>query len=177
MEIRKRENPGHDICVALSQADQERKKEKRFRLCRCFGSLFQVIKFTMPYIFVRSSMNPNGLFSNQTFIDFENVVIENGEALGTVLSTYLGSQLVIGNASGNRLEVISQYTHGQYHTHAQNYFQTHRISDRPPHVVLNKLEGYGYKVVAANSQRPTGASVDQWNTGVSYTVWTLHKPL
>ena len=27
MEIRKRENPGYDICVALSQADQERKKE------------------------------------------------------------------------------------------------------------------------------------------------------
>ena len=26
MEIRKRENPGHDICVGLSQADQERKK-------------------------------------------------------------------------------------------------------------------------------------------------------
>ena len=154
MEIRKRENPGHHICVALSQADQERKKEKRFRLCRCFGSLFQVIKFTMPYIFVRSSMNPNGSFSNQTFIDFE--VTENSQALGTFLSTYFRSQLVIGNGSGT---------------------QTHFVSDRPPYVVLNKLEGYGYKVVAANSQRPTGASVYHGSTGVSYTVWTLHKPL
>lgn len=101
-------------------------------------------------------MNPDGLFSNQTLIDFENVVTENGQALGTFLSTYLGSELVTGNASGT---------------------QTHGVYDRPPYVVLNKLEGYGYKVVAANSQRPTGASVNQWNTGVSYTVWTLHKPL
>lgn len=92
-------------------------------------------------------MNPNGLFSNETFIDFE--VTENSQALGTFLSTYLGSQLVIGNASGS---------------------QTHHVFDHPPHVVLNKLEGYGYKVVAANSQRLTG-------TWVSYTVWTLHKPL
>ena len=30
MEIRKRENPGHDICVALSQVDQERKKASAF---------------------------------------------------------------------------------------------------------------------------------------------------
>ena len=153
MEIRKRENPGHDICVSLSQVDQERKKQKRFRLCTCFGSLFQVINFTMPYIFVRSSMNPSGLFSNQTFIDFE--VTENSQALGTFLLTYFGSQLV-ENASGT---------------------QTHQVFGRPPHVVLNKLEGYGYKVVAANSQLPTGASVNQWSTGVSYTVWTLHKPL
>ena len=94
-------------------------------------------------------MNPNGLFSNQTFIDFENVVTENGQALGTFLSTYLGSELVTGNASGT---------------------QTHGVYDRRPHVVLNKLEGYGYKVVAANSQRPI-------DTGLSYTVWTLHKPL
>ena len=154
MEIRKRENPGHDICVALSQADQEMKKKKRFRLCTCFGSLFQVIKFTMPYIFVRGSINPNGLLSDQTFIDFE--VTENSQALATFLATNWESQLAIGNASGS---------------------QTHYVSGRPPHVVLNKLEGYGYKVVAANSQLPTGASVNQWSTGVSYTVWTLHKPL
>lgn len=99
-------------------------------------------------------MNPDGLFSNQTFIDFE--VNENSQALGTFLSTYFRSELVIGNASGT---------------------QTHCVPDRPPYVVFNKLEGYGYKVVAANSQRPTGASVYHGSTGVSYTVWTLHKPL
>ena len=113
-------------------------------------------------------MNQYGLFSNQTFIDFENVATENGQALGTVLSTYLGSQLVIANPKGmGLLESPSQFTHGQ------NQSQTHRVSDGPPHLVLNKLEYLGYKVVAANSQRPGSTS----STSVAYNVWTLHKPL
>lgn len=122
----------------------------------------------MPYIFVHCSVNPNGLFSNQTFIDFENVTLENvtlgnGATLGEAFAMFWGSQLVIAKGRAS-LETISP-------THARNKFQTHHVIGRPPHEVLNKLEEYGYKVVAAHSQRPTGDS------GVSYSVWTLHKPL
>ena len=108
-------------------------------------------------------MNPNGLFSNQTFIDFENVTLGNGATLGEAFAMFWGSQLVIAKGRAY-LETISP-------THARNKFQTHHVIGRPPHEVLNKLEEYGYKVVAAHSQRLTGAS------GVSYSVWTLHKPL
>jgi len=164
VEIRKGEDPGDEV---VWQTNRKGKK-KRFRLCRCFRSLFQVIKITMPYIFVRSSMNQNGLFSDQTFIDFENVATEGGQALGTVLSRYLGSQPVITNPMGHGLvQNPSQFTHGQ------NQSQTHRVSDSPPHLVLNKLEYLGYKVVAANSQRPGSTST----LSVAYNVWTLHKPL
>ena len=122
----------------------------------------------MPYIFVRSSMNQNGLFSNQTYIDFENVKTEDGQALGTVLSTSLGSQLVIGKDRDTRLEIASQLEYVE-----RNQTQTHRVVDSPPHLVLNKLEYLGYKVVAANSQRPGTTS----SLSVAYNVWTLHKPL
>lgn len=55
-----------------------------------------------------------------------------------------------------------------------------------PTVVLNRLEIHaGYKVVAANQQRPLPIhhSVIHRHQGlwpscpVSYTLWTLHKPL
>ena len=121
----------------------------------------------MPYIFVRSSMNPNGLFSNHTFIDFENVATENGQPLSVFLAGFLGSQLVIGNPDGTRLESLP------YFTHEQNQPQTYRVSDSPPHLVLNKLEHLGYKVVAANSQRPGSTASTNF---VAYNVWTLHKP-
>lgn len=164
VEIRKREDPGDEVVWQTNKKGEK----KRFRFCRCFRRWFQVIKFTMPYIFVRSSMNQNGLFSNQTFIDFENVATENGQALGTILSAYLGSQLVITNPMGTGLlQNPSQFTHGQ------NQSQTHCVSDRPPHLVLNKLEYLGYRVVAANSQRPGTTS----SLSVAYNVWTLHKPL
>ena len=81
----------------------------------------------MPYIFVRSSMNQNGLFSNQTFIDFENVATENGQALGTILSAYLGSQLVITNPMGTGLlESPSQFTHGQ---NQSQWYQIHTTNN------------------------------------------------
>ena len=163
VEIRKREDPGDEV---VWQTNKKGKK-KRFRLCRCFRRWFQVIKFTMPYIFVRSSMNQNGLFSNQTFIDFENVATENGQPLSTFLVGFFGSQQVIGSPDGTRLENLS------YFTHEQNQPQTCRVSDSPPHLVLNKLEHLGYKVVAANSQRP-GSTAS--NNFVAYNVWTLHKP-
>ena len=110
-------------------------------------------------------MHLNGLFSNETFIDFENVKTEDGQALGTVLSTRLRSQPVIGKGRDTQLELCTyqlEYAEG-------NQTQTHRVLDSPPYLVLNKLEHLGYKVVAANTQRPG-------ITSVAYNVWTLHKP-
>lgn len=44
----------------------------------------------MPYIFVRGTLESSGLFSNETFIDFQNVEDGNGEFVGAILSRQLG---------------------------------------------------------------------------------------
>ena len=41
MEIRKRENPGYDICVALSQANKERKKRSASAFVHALEAYFK----------------------------------------------------------------------------------------------------------------------------------------
>ena len=54
----------------------------------------------MPYIFVRGTLENGGLFSNETFIDFQNVEDGNGEFVGAILSRQLGSYPVNENWNG-----------------------------------------------------------------------------
>ena len=130
----------------------------------------------MPYIFVRGTLGRTGLFTDETFIDFQNVEDGNGEFVGAILSRQLGSYPVNENWNGISQRIIQMQNpeDGQQQP-PPGTFQRLGVA-RPPPVVLNTLEIHaGYKVVAANYQRPL-ENVGGL-TGVSYTVWTLHKPL
>lgn len=136
----------------------------------------------MPYIFVRGTLESSGLFSNETFIDFQNVEDGNGEFVGAILSRQLGAYVVTGHASG--YPQAPQNTHfpfeqQKYYATPPGTIQTLGVARQPP-VVLNTLAIHaGYKVVAANQQlpKPLIPLDPRTATGVSYTVWTLHKPL
>ena len=129
----------------------------------------------MPYIFVRGTLGRTGLFTDETFIDFQNVEDGNGEFVGAILSRQLGSYPVNEHWNGIPKRLQMQYPEDGQKQPPPGTFQRLGVA-RPPPVVLNTLEiNAGYRVVAANQQRPL--ENDGGLTGVSYTVWTLHKPL
>ena len=129
----------------------------------------------MPYIFVRGTLGRTGLFTDETFIDFQNVEDGNGEFVGAILSTQLGSYPVNENWNGIPQRKQMQNPEDGHQQPLPGTFQRLGVA-RPPPVVLNTLEIHaGYKVVAANYQRPLENVGGR--TRVSYTVWTLHKPL
>ena len=131
----------------------------------------------MPYIFVRGTLENTGLFSNETFIDYQHVEDGNGESVGAILARQFSASAysVTGDTSG-----CPRRQDGQLQCFAPpSGTQTLGVAGQPQ-VVLNTLEIHaGYKVVAANQQLPkTRTPLDpRPATGVSYTVWTLHKPL
>ena len=128
----------------------------------------------MPYIFVRGTLENTGLFSNETFIDFHHVEDGNGESVGAILERQFGAYPVTGDPSG-----CPRRQNWQLEQYSVPSTGTMGVA-RQPQVVLNMLEIHaGYKVVAANQQLPkTQVPLDpRTATGVSYTVWTLHKPL
>ena len=137
----------------------------------------------MPYIFVRGTLEKNGLFGNETFIDLQHVEDGNGEFVGAILSRQLGAYPVTGDSMGNgypRKYRQDAYGQPQYFAPRTGTVETLGVA-RQPQVVLNTLEIHaGYKVVAANQQLPKQITFDSPTSttrGVSYTVWTLHKPL
>ena len=95
----------------------------------------------MPYIFVRGTLESSGLFSNETFIDFQNVEDGNGEFVGAILSRQLGAYVVTGHASGYQQAPQNTIPFVQ-----QRYFATPPGTSkklgvaRQPPVVLNTLE-------------------------------------
>lgn len=134
----------------------------------------------MPYIFVRGTLYNDGLFNNETFIDFQNVEDGNGEFVGAILSRQFGGAYFVTRGHGypQRGQQMAQHF-----SLLPKTFCTIGVAMQPT-VVLNGLEIVGYKVVAANQQRPLpfGFSVGHPqglspSCPVSYTLWTLHKPL
>ena len=151
---------------------------KRIRVSQQFNTL-QI----MPYIFVRGTLDSTGLFSNEAFIDFQNVEDGNGEFVGAVLSRQFGGAYsVTGQYNGYPQQ--GQQVQWQFQPLLPDTFCTIGVAMQPT-AVLNRLEIVGYKVVAANQQRPLpiGFSVIRHPQGplpscpVSYTLWTLHKPM
>lgn len=129
----------------------------------------------MPYIFVRGTLGHTGLFTDETFIDFQNVEDGNGEFVGAILSRQLGTYPVKEHWNGIPQRLQMQYPENGKQQPPPGTFQTLGVARSPP-VVLNTLEIHaGYRVVAENYQRPLENEGSP--TGVSYTVWTLHKPL
>lgn len=138
----------------------------------------------MPYIFVRGTLNSTGLFSNETFIDFQNVEDGNGEFVGAILSRQFGGAYSVTENKNGYPQKGQQMQWLQFHPLPDTFFTIG--VDMQPTVVLNRLEIHaGYKVVAANQQRPLPIhrSLIHGHQGllpscpVSYTLWTLHKPL
>ena len=140
----------------------------------------------MPYIFVRGTLDNAGLFSNETFLDFQNVEDGNGEFVVAILFRQFGSRLYsVTGHNGFGYPQQGQHMPWQFSL-SPDTFCTIGVAMQPT-VVLNRLEIVGYKVVAANQQRPLpiarpsyGSCLNQglWPTcPVSYTLWTLHKPL
>ena len=140
----------------------------------------------MPYIFVRGTLDWTGLFTDETFIDFQNVQDGNGEFIGAILSRQFGSYDVthgINRCSGypQQGQGIQQW---QLSSLSPDTFCTIGVAMHPT-VVLNRLEIHaGYIVVAANQQRPLPFGVRLHHNqstmrapSASYTLWTLHKPL
>ena len=152
---------------------------KRIRVSQQFNTL-QI----MPYIFVRGTLDRTGLFSNETFIDFENVEDGNGEFVGAILSRQFGCAYYSVTGHNGYPQQQGQQMQWQFWPLSPNTFCTIGVAMQPT-VVLNRLEIVGYKVVAANQQRPLSVHRSlihrhqgQWPPcPVSYTLWTLHKPL
>lgn len=151
---------------------------KRIRVSQQFNTL-QI----MPYIFVRGTLDSTGLFSNETFIDFQNVEDRNGEFVGAILSRqFVGAYSVTEHKNGYPQK--GQQMQWQFQPLLPDTFCTISVAMQPT-VVLNRLEIVGYKVVAANQQRPLPIhhSVIHRHQGlwpscpVSCTLWTLHKPM
>ena len=149
---------------------------KRIRVSQQFNTL-QI----MPYIFVRGTLSTTGLFSNETFIDFQNVEDGNGEFVGGILSRQFGGAYHVTEHKNGYPQKGPQM---QWPL-SPDTFRTIGV-DMQPTVVLNRLEIHaGYKVVAANQQRPLPIHRCYINNHqgllpscpVSYTLWTLHKPL
>ena len=107
----------------------------------------------MPYMLIRSSLNPTG-FGNSTFIDYHTEVGEQGEFRFPDAMSQLGATCI--RCGG----ISSCYLCCSYQT------------DEPPYKVLNSLEKHGFKVVAANSATHYHQSYDGQP---AWQIWTLHK--
>ena len=113
----------------------------------------------MPYMLVRSSLNP--AFSGPTFIDYHT----EGEFSFPEAMTHLGARCIRGCDE-----------HIRYHHDPCCSYQT----SEPPYKVLDSLEKQGYKVVAANSAADTTCSYQPLYGGCYpvqpvWQIWTLHK--
>ena len=103
----------------------------------------------MPYLLVRSSLNPG--FSGPTFIDYHT----EGEFSFPEAMSQVGAKCFRGCCAAFR----------RHHDPCCSY-QT----SEPPYKVLNILEKHGYKVVAANSAADTSRDYPP-----VWQIWTLHK--
>ena len=106
----------------------------------------------MPYILVRSSLNPG--FGGPTFIDYHR---EDDRRLSDAMP-----------------DLRAKCTHGC----RQDCYPRHsgpccsyQTTD-PPYKVLNSLETHGYKVVAANSAADASRN---YEVQPVWQIWTLHK--
>ena len=113
----------------------------------------------MPYILVRSSLNPAG-FGGPTFIDYDTEIDMQGEFRLLDAMPYLGAKCIHG-------------CNGPFRTHHGPCcsYQT----AEPPYKVLNSLEKHGYKVVAANSAADTRQNYQPYGVQPVWQIWTLHK--
>ena len=113
----------------------------------------------MPYILVRSSLNPAG-FGGPTFIDYDTEVGMQGEFRLSDAMPYLGAKCIHGCDGPLRV----------HHGPCCSY----RTAE-PPYKVLNSLEKHGYKVVAANSAADTSQGYQPYMVQPVWQIWTLHK--
>lgn len=110
----------------------------------------------MPYILVRSSLNPG--FGGPTYIDYHSEVGVEGEFRLLDAIPYLRAKCIHGCFQGGI----------NHHRGPCCSYQT----AEPPYKVLNSLEKHGYKVVAANSAADTSVRYDVQPV---WQIWTLHK--
>ena len=92
----------------------------------------------MPYIFVRGTLENGGLFSNETFIDFQNVEDGNGEFVGAILSRQFGGAYRVTEHK-NGYPQRGQQMQWQFQPLAPDTFCTIGVAMQPT-VVLNRLE-------------------------------------